>query len=381
MRNLPEVVAEILEARGAVVEKSGIDGLDVIASPELIDLLSVPEYHRLSFAGGGAAATTLPASYDSEYFRSLERLFTDVGRRATVALSTPAVRPERIAETLADRLPLTNATFRLERIEERPVSFFLIYFRFTALSDDRHEGMFSVLINPLNASLALFENSLEGLFARIGPLAADEELSAAEMKKIIGLAHRAAQGIVRERLTDFIRSAERRLNRDVRRVYEYYETLKEELDRRIRKKITLGEGSQDGTATLNQEEIETLRRKQAAIEAEREWKVRDLIAKFALVIRNNPLCVLRIQATVPIFCIALKRRLSSRPFQLAYNPLLKRVDALPCEACFYPPSGGGYTICDDKLHIVCNRCMAATSGRSLCPVCNGKNVHIKTADT
>ena len=370
MRNLPEVIAEILEFRGAVVEKSGNDGLDVIASPELTNILGVPEYHRLSFTGGNGAKDTLPASYDSDYFRCLERLFTDVGRRASVTLAAPAVRPERIAETLADRLPLTNATFRLERIEVMPVSYFLVYFRYTALSDDRHDGMFSVLVNPLNASIALLEDALEGLIARIGPPAPDEELSAAEVMKIIGLAHRAAQGMVRDRLTDFIRSAERRLNRDVKRVYEYYETLKEEIDRRIRKKMAPGEGSQDSPETANLEEIEPLRRKQEAVTAEREWKIRDLIAKYALVIQNNPLCVLRIQATVPVFFIALKRRLSSRPFQLTYNPLLKRVDALPCESCAHPSYGGAYTICDDNLHIICNRCMTATSGRPVCPVCN-----------
>ncbi|MFH2074159.1 MAG: hypothetical protein ABIJ57_02255 [Pseudomonadota bacterium] len=372
MRDLPEVIADILASRGAMVEKAGEDGLDVIASPELVNLLGVPEYHRLSFTGENEGKDDLYASYDSDYFRSLERLFTDAGRWASVSLETPALRPERIAEALADHLPLVNAAFRLEGTDQRSLSYFLIYFRFTALSDDRQDGMFSVLVNPLNASTAFLKDGLEELSGRTRPLAAEEEMTAAEIGKILGWAHKAGAGMVREMLADFIRSAERRLNRDVKRVYEYYETLKEEIDRRARKKTARGDGAAAPAENIAAEELETLRRKREAVEAEREWKIRDLIAKYALGIRLDPLCVIRIQATAPVFLIHIKRRLASRSFSVTYNPLLKRMDALPCESCFHP--SGAYTVCDEKLHIVCSGCMVAASrsGGPHCPVCHGK---------
>lgn len=372
MRDLPEFITAVLASRGAMVEKTKEECLDVIAPAKLVNLLGVPEYHRLSFAGENEGKNSLSASYDSDYFRSLERLFADAGRRSTVVLETPALRPERIAETLADHLPLVNAAFRLEGTEQRTISYFLIYFRFTALSDDRRDGMFSVLVNPLNASTAFLKEGLEDLSGRIRPLAAEEEIAAAEMRKILGWGHKAGAGMVREMLADFVRSAERRLNRDVKRVCEYYGTLKEEIDRRARKKAARGEGADIPAEDVVAEELESLRRKREAVEAEREWKIRDLIAKYALGIKLDPLCIIRIQATAPVFLITIKRRLASRPFSVTYNPLLKRIDALPCEFCFRP--AGAYTICDDKLHIVCGGCMASASlsGRSHCPVCHGK---------
>jgi hypothetical protein len=372
VRDLPEFIAAILASRGAMVEKAGEEGLDVIASTELVNLLGVPEYHRLSFAGENEGKNALSASYDSDYFRSLERLFADSGRRSTAVMETPTLRPERIAETLAAHLPLVNAAFRLEETEQRAISYFLIYFRFTALSDDRRDGMFSVLVNPLNASTTFLKDGLEDLSGRIRPPAMEEEIAATEMRKILGWGHKAGVGMVREMLTDFIRSAERRLNRDVKRVYEYYETLKEEIDRRTRKKAARGEEVDIPAENVAAEELEALRLKREAVEAEREWKIRDLIAKYALGITLDPLCIIRIQATVPVFLIQIKRRLASRSFSVTYNPLLKRIDALPCESCFYPT--GAYTICDDKLHIVCGQCVASTSrsGRPHCPVCHGK---------
>jgi len=371
VRDLPEVIADILASRGAMVEKAGEEGLDVIASPELIHLLGVPEYHRLSFARENEGKNALYASYDSDYFRSLERLFKDAGRRAAIAPETPAIRPERLAEVPTDHLPLVNAAFRLEKTEQRTISYFLIYFRFTALSDDRQDGMFSVLVNPLNGSTAFLKDGLEELSGRAGPPAA-EEISAADMGKILGRAHKAGAGMVRALLTDFIRSTERRLNRDVKRVYEYYETLNEEIDRRARRKAARGEGAEIPGESMAAEELETLQGKREAVEAEREWKIRDLVAKYALGIKLDPLCIIRIQAMAPIFMIHIKRRLASRPFGVTYNPLLKRFDSLPCESCFHP--SGAYTICDDKLHIVCGGCMASASrsGRPHCPVCRAK---------
>jgi len=371
MRNLPEFITDLLESRGAIVEKSGADGLDVIASPEISRLLGLPEYHRLSFASENMGKDALPASYDSEYFRSLERLFADTGRRAAVTIETPAVHADKIAKTLTEHLPLTNATLRMERREETSLAYYLVFFRFTALSDDRHEGMLSVLVNPLTGSTALLENALEELADRMRPLAEAGEIPAAEIMKIFGWACTAVTGMVKERLKDFIRSAERRLNRDVRRVYEYYETLKEEVTLSIQKKAAAGQQMQMLTESTPKEGIERLQAKLPAIDAEREWKIQDLTAKYALEIRLAPLCALRIQATVPVFWITLKRRLASRLFPVTYNPLLKKLDPLPCESCFHP--AGAYTVCDEKLHVICTNCFTTClrCGKPHCPVCHG----------
>lgn len=372
MRGLPELVADLLEARGAAVEQAAEGGLGVIAPPELAQLLGVPEYCRLSFAGEAEGGEAIHASYDSDYFRSLERLLPLAGWRGNVKFERPAVRPERIAETLAERLPLVNATARLERMEVRPLCYFLIYFRYAALSDDRQEGMFSLLVNGLNASISLLEDPLENMSPWFVPLGEPvEETTAAELIKILGWANRAAAGVVQERLSGFIQSAERRLNRDVKRVYEYYEDLKAEIERRIARKLTPGEGRAESPGDAAAEEMAALSKKREAVTAECQWKIQDLSYKYALTIQNNPLCVLRIQTTAPVFFLKIKRRLSSRIFPASYNPLLKQLDPLPCESCCHP--SGAYHICDDQLHIICDRCNAATSrsGKGLCPLCNG----------
>jgi len=89
------------------------------------------------------------------------------------------------------------------------------------------------------------------------------------------LAHGAATYIVRERLRDFIKGLERRLNRDIKRVYEYYETLKLETKALIERRTVSSEQPffiEEGVT--KDARIERLTHKLDAIEAERERKIR-----------------------------------------------------------------------------------------------------------
>jgi hypothetical protein len=165
--------------------------------------------------------------------------------------------------------------------------------------------MFSILVNPLNASTAFLKGGLAELSGRAGPPRTDEKISAAEMGKIMGWAHNAGAGMAREMLVDFIRSAQRRLNRDVKRVYEYYETMREEIDRRARRKMARVDGPEPPVQGTIAGDLETMRAKREAVEAERDWKIRDLVAKYTLRIKLEPLCAIRIQTRVPVFTIRI----------------------------------------------------------------------------
>ena len=166
------------------------------------------------------------------------------------------------------------------------------------------------------------------------------------------------------RLKDFVRSLERRLNRDTRRVYEYYETLKKETELAIWKKTR----THTEDKTIKDDAIERLRTKHDAIESERNWKIQDLISRYALSIQIEPVYAIRIETPVSLYLINIKRRLASRQFPVTYNPLTRHLDPLPCESCFHPK--GACYICDDRLHIVCAGCF------STCPDCSKQYCHV-----
>jgi len=354
-RPLPDVIADILSYHGAIVDKEDNSYFDVIVPPDVSDILNIPEYARLTFSNGETSDEAVYASYDSEFFVSIRNLFANRGKFTIAHYETYFHIWEKISRLLSENIAFGNATYRLEKNEIKDITYLLIYFKYTAVSDEKNEGILPVLINSMNLSVAPFENSINDIAERLKEVDFTQGHPKHVSLKILQSAYTACTGMIQARLKDFKKSLEKRLKRDIKRVYEYYETLKTESRTVIERKLTASE---------KQDNIELLTRKLDAIVAEQKWKIQDLISKYALSIKVEPVAILSIETNAPIFWINIKRRLASRLFPVTYNPIIKQMDSLPCESCFNPTEG--YFICDDHLHIVCGKCLKT------CPNCSKK---------
>jgi hypothetical protein len=365
-RPLPEVLADILTLEGALLERTEDGCLEFVVPPSLSKTLGVPEHGKLSFAYHPFDESVISASYESEFFRSIDRLFSGKGKIARAVYSSQLPNVEKVSRWVSEKIVLSNASFRLQKVGNQRVAYALIFFKYVALSDEKREGVFSLLVNeqnlstfPLNTDLMAF---WEGLKEPEEILTKSQEIS-----KALQAGFSAASLIVKEEFEPFIKSLERRLNRDIIRVFEYYETLKSEIHKAFEKKFFSGRESSEAQS---EEGRKVLSGKLDAVEGEKRWKIQDLVSKYALNIRIEPVCIIDIETESKIFLLEIKRRLSSRTFPLSYNPLLKKVDSLPCESCFYPR--GTYYLCDEKLHILCATCFrkCPNCGREYCSVCH-----------
>ncbi len=367
-RPLSEVLADILTLDGALLEKTDDDCLEFVVPPSLSETLGIPEHGKLSFAYHPFDESVISASYESEFFRSVDRLFSGRGKMAKAVYSSQLPNIGKVSKWVSEKIALSNASFRLQKVDNQRIAYALIFFKYVALSDEKREGIFSLLINeqnlstsPLNANVTAF---WEDLKEPKEILARSEGIS-----KSLQAGFSAASLIVKEEFEPFIKSLERRLNRDIIRVFEYYETLKGEIHKAFEKKFFSG---RDSPEAQSEEERKVLSGKLDAVEGEKRWKIQDLVSKYALNIRIEPVCIIDIETESLVFWLEIKRRLSSRTFPLSYNPLLKKVDSLPCEGCFHPR--GTYYLCDEKLHILCAICFrkCPNCGREYCSVCHPK---------
>ena len=344
--SLADFTAHLLTQRGGVVEPSG-DGLEVLLPAEIARALEIPEHADLSFSDDGHKGISV--SYDSEFLKRMARLLGDRGKFSTVSLAPSPVRIDKLADRLADKVAFHNAVFHVERTEEKPISYLLGYSKYSALSDDRQEGVLASMVNELN--LAVRKASSETIDFIAGN--AEEPTQAVERigsERVLQTFWRSQVEMVKEGLQDFLTSVERRMNRDIRRVHDYYQTLVHEHRQLLVKKA----------ATV--EEQEKTLSKIDAVERELKSKILDLVGKFSLEIHIEPISFIRVEAMSSVLWLTVKRRKDARSFPLTYNPLLKSLDPLPCEACCYPQKG--YYVCDDRLHILCRRCFAP------CPRCD-----------
>jgi len=367
-RPLSEVLADILTLDGALLEKTDDDCLEFVVPPSLSETLGIPEHGKLSFAYHPFDESVISASYESEFFRSVDRLFSGRGKMAKAVYSSQLPNIEKVSRWVSEKIALSNASFRLQKVDNQRIAYTLIFFKYVALSDEKREGIFSLLINeqnlstsPLNANVTAFWEDLKE---------PEEILARSEgISKSLQAGFSAASLIVKEEFEPFIKSLERRLNRDIIRVFEYYETLKGEIHKAFEKKFFSG---RDSPEAQSEEERKVLSGKLEVVEGEKRWKIQDLVSKYALNVRIEPVCIIDIETESLVFWLEIKRRLSSRTFPLSYNPLLKKVDSLPCEGCFYPR--GRYYICDERLHILCAACFRKCPDcrRQYCSACHPK---------
>jgi hypothetical protein len=354
--SLCDFTADLLAENGAVVEPSS-EGLEVLLPAEVAEVLEIPEHANLSFLGDRREGVFV--SYDSEILKKMAGLMGERGRFATVGLAPPAVRLDKVEDRLGDKLVFHNAVFQVERKEEKPISYLLGYSKYSAISDDRQEGIVGCFVNELNFSVQKATLETLDLIAcepQVFTGRAEREAS----EKVLAALWQAQLKIVQETLTDFLISTERRMNRDIRRVHEYYQTLIHEHRQALAKKSAAPEDKARAESKIE------------AVERELKGKVQDLVEKFSIDLQLEPISFIRIETMSAIFWLSVKRRKEARQFPLTYNPVVKSLDPLPCEACFYPRKG--YYVCDDSLHILCRECFApcARCDKIYCRACDPK---------
>jgi hypothetical protein len=354
--SLGEFTAHLLAESGAVVEPAD-DGIEVLLPADVAGVLEIPEHSNFTFLGDRHDGISV--SYESEILKKMAGLIGERGQFASVGFAPSSVRMEKLEDRLSDKLIFHNAVFQMERKEERPVSYLLGYSKYSAISDDRQEGIVGCVINEVNFSAQKAPLETLDLIA-YEPNASAQRPERDVSEKILKALWQAQLKIVQEALADFLVSTERRMNRDIRRVHDYYRTLIHEHRQALAKKLA------------GQEEIDRTESKITAIERELNGKVQDLIGKFSIDLQLEPIAFIRIETVSPVFWLSVKRRKEARQFPLTYNPVLKSLDPLPCEACFYPRKG--YYVCDDRLHILCRECFApcARCDRIYCRACHPK---------
>jgi len=362
-RTLPEFAKDLLNHHDALIEERGEDQLEMMLPEALASSLGLPEHGRLSFASTAQqtlndGVEVIPASYDSNTFKIFSDLLGEGGRSALAAISPPSVNIVKLKGKVADRIVFNNAVFQVTGHELAEISYLVIYAKYTAVSDEKKEGIIVLGINTQNLSTCRLTReatrSLEELLKSIPERIVENDREDAEKSGegisrdvLLRAAHRGLCAMTKDVLHDFIHSLERRLNRDVSRVHDYYHALMDEAKRLIEKKKVKDGEDPDKLK-------EQIKDKVKAIENELRLKVNDLVTKYAMNVRIEPLSFIRIQSKVPLFWLEIKRRKGSRRFPLAYHPILHTLESLPCEACYHPIKP--YSICDDRLHIVCSRC-------------------------
>lgn len=361
MNRLQAFAADLLQREGALVEPIEPEGLEVLAPPALQRAIEIPELCRLGF-GSTLPPAARRVGIEADWLARFARMIGERGkwtRRVLRPSNPPLAGVERLLE---HELALPNAIYRLRGAGAAWTRYLIFDFRFTALSDEKREGLLRLGVNLATGSM--LDGMLERLLQRLDT---EEEASAPDdadlppvwdRARVLGVVDRALRWRLQRQIAPFAASLQRRSARDQARLYDYHNRLLQDAARRL---AALPEG--DGRR-------ERERQRSAAIEREYRARLDDLARKYALKITAEWAQTLELVMPVQRLDVLIRRRKGERLVQLDWNPLARRLEALPC--AFGHAGDSTRLVCDDALHIVSPAGLAACGGcgRPYCRVCH-----------
>ncbi len=336
-----------LAARGALVEVSEAADAAVALLPlPLGTSLGFPEELHVAthpLAGVAAVACGIGSPL-------LERLSADARRVVPWVVTAPATDAPRVshATALAGRVVVRNG---LAEVVDAAVGMG-VYARVTLAwaveADDRYEGLFAVEVGPDRGEPTGL-GSLLDVTARdddAPPAHVDTGSLATLMGPLPGRATRALATVAREALE----SVERRHARDHARMAEYFAGLIAEV----------GSGRRKVDPAVRATRIE-------GMVAERAARLRDLLVRYTPKVTVAPVAV--VFATLPVVRVRLRmrRRKLDREVRVSLPATSLTLDLLACDGC--DEGTARPALCDDRLHLLCERCVTQAQGRFACAAC------------
>lgn len=356
MKPLLESIARIMTLSGGLVEPAGDGALEVIAPKSLADALSIPEHATIYTDPLAAPQDGLVLSYTPELLEQLSAVLDHRGLLAQVILQGLYLKSSGVRAAAEGAFTVLNGIGRVDDYHEETISYVVCHFHYTALSDERKEGIVSSAVNEFSGGTAtdLSMVLLSQLStARPGGLSSRGK----PFGQVYRVACRSAQERVEHELVPLRRSLSRRLERDVSRIRDYYEALVTEIKRKIDRKRL--EGS----------EKEAEEERIGAIRVELRRKELDVQERYAMEVKVRFINAVRIYVPTLIVQYSVQRRQSARSIPLIWNPLRKDFEDIICDGC--EKGVRSFSLCENQLHAVCAGCFRCLQcGKTSCQACH-----------
>ena len=379
MTALRDFVSELLQSEGAIVDVMEPSGLDVMAPEALRTRFGWPDLARLGF-GAGAPAGSIPIGLEDDWLDRLGALLGERGRSAVqqIALPEGTAPPNNPERLIAGTLELPNAIWRLKAVELGRCNCLLLSFRYTAISDEKRDGIVwlgfncttgAVLHDELVAALRRSLDRADGWQAPT-PDAIGAAGTAWPADMIAARALPIVARLVRADLEPFLTAMRRRARRDRDRVHAYHEDLR---NAAIAKLTALerapgpgGRGKKGNEEAVKASEkcaaaIARERMRIAAIEREYAAKLDDLRHNYALAVKVEWVQSLAVIAPVYRHNLLIKRRKGERTIAVDWHIAARRMEPAPCD--WGESDERTRIVCDEGLHLT------PTEGHSPCQGC------------
>ncbi len=278
----------------------------------------------------------LPVNLSCDFLDRVEPLVWAEPPVVDLRITEAYLKRAHMAEPVARAFTWLNASVRVQASEPARTEYHTWYFLATLDSADRWQQVVRVSVNASTGAQAQLPDMLDG-----GAALAESAAGATEHPSTRLAAVRAALGKVQTDSRAFVERLEGRLERDRKRLQDYYRALLRGDGRRSRKQ----RGEQDPA----QREA-----KAKAVQLELRRKLAELDERYVCRVDLTPLALVRTDCpALAVHCHVL-RRSAARKITLFWNPLSKELEPLSCSRCGVSTFSLAFS--DEKVDALCAAC-------------------------
>jgi hypothetical protein len=335
-RDLQTFAVELFDRSGGVADwpVPEVPG-SVVVPPELATATHLPGEE---FALGAAAAPgILHVGLAGEFLDVAARVLdVAVPRDGSFCIPERYLTSRDLTDKVAQTFSWQNARAKCRTADPTSVEYHLWTLLGSLRSEDIFETMFRIAVNA--ESQAVVE--LPDVFHE-PDLRADEPPGAPADPNTYATVIAEGKRRLIASSADFLRRIEQRLERDRKRLQDYYRVLSREADGSKRR----------AAAVPSPEEIAAKKR---AVDLELRRKLAELNETYAVRAELRPLVLARVRLPALVVPVAIQRKQAFREYRLYWNSLLKKFEPLACSRCHRATFSASFT--NATVDLLCLAC-------------------------
>lgn len=336
----------LLSWHGALVDwpEGALEGLAVLPG-DAASTLGTGEETRVSLQ---PVPDGVSANLSTDFLERIEPLLAGAASTVAWRMGEAYLKKSDPTETVAKAFDWLNARVRVRSSRACETEYHVWFFRALLASEDRWEDVIQVTLNARSgAEIALPE------MAGMGGGEWDRNPQAFHGEATWARASETAWQKARDRAAPFLARMDERLQRDRKRLENYYKALLKE-KRRVRAAAPGLEAAREATSR-NEE-----RRRAVTLELER--KTDELNERYAVAGELSAMGCLRIFLPTLAIDLAVQRKTAVAERTVYWNPALKAMEPLACTRCGSTIFTVAFT--DGRVEPTCPSCHAARGGGS-----------------
>ena len=334
-----KTINQMVAQQGGVAEWTSAQSLEVLLPKKIASALKIGELVTFTTSADTNGSTYF-VTYNSDILSRFEGLLDNSGYVASYGIKYDGyLKQSGFEKLMAETLYPQNGLIRVQNAVPAITPYVLFNVNYTAEASEKRLGMVSFWVNGITGVTGVdLGDALLWTVDRIESPSI-EEGTPLNYEQLLQIGSQHSEQLIERELIPWRQKNQRQLQRDEKRITEYYQDIIREIKGKIKKRNLEGEEKERELARIE------------ATKLERERKLFDLHERSRLLVtaQLHSALIVWLQ-TVHINCQLIRKK-QKREVVAVWNPYQKKVEPLRCSQSNNPVTS--FYLTDESAQIVC----------------------------